>query len=126
MVNTVPSLKLIAFVNHLLNTESQLSWPQLFDDTSFTKLCLINFVHKAVTARPPIPLVLWTCRINFCIKRAQNTHKNDSIKKTERDDYERKKSFASEEQIIWWPFVQLSMFRKRLKDISTSALVLRS
>ena len=55
MVNTVPSLKLIAFVNHLLNTESQLSWSQLFDDTTFTKLCLINFVHKAVTARPPSP-----------------------------------------------------------------------
>ena len=31
------------FLNHLLNTEWKLSWPQLFEDKNFTKWRLINF-----------------------------------------------------------------------------------
>ena len=42
----------------------------------------------------------------------QNKYKNDLIKKTEREDYGRKKYFANQEQIICWPFAQLGMFRK--------------
>ena len=112
MVYTLPSLKLIKFVNHHLNTEWKLSWHQLFDDKNFTKWYLINFVHWVGTA----PFVLWTSKLNSCIKRIQNKYKIDSIKKTVRVDYHKKRYFANEEQIIWWPFVKLSMFRKYHKE----------
>ena len=90
MVYTVPSLKLIVFVNHILNRECQLSWPQLFDDKSITKWCLINFGHWASTA----PLVLRTARLNSFMKRVQNKCKNDSIKRTEKGRLRQEKTFC--------------------------------